>query len=149
MASVVGRAEVLSSIFFLLSFLSYIKGVFHTSSHTKLSTASSWMYIGLSVVLSVFSLLSKEQGITVLGVCILFDLLIHWPLIWSTMLGAAKYKRRVEEKEDITSEPVLVNRVQLNSTVQAVPGSQQGSLSSLLRRTGEQFLWCMSLLIPM
>ena len=109
--------------------------------HIKLLPRSSWPYIGLTIILSVFSLLSKEQGITVLGVCILFDLLIHWPLIWSTILGVIKYKRGGGEKGDVKSEPVLVNKAQC-SIVQAIPGSQQGSFSSLLGRIGEQCLWC-------
>lgn len=75
-----GRAEVLSSIFFLLSLLAYTKGILTKVINNRLPL-SSWMYIGLSVLLAIFSMLSKEQGITVLAISVSFDVLVHWPVI--------------------------------------------------------------------
>ena len=64
-----GRAELLSCLFFLLSFLSY--------SHA-LQSHSSNRFILLSIILAFVSMLSKEQGVTVLGVCAAYDVLKHW-----------------------------------------------------------------------
>lgn len=72
-ASVVGRAELVSCIFFLLSFLSYAHAIKMWPS-TKQS-----LFLFLSICLAFLSILSKEQGITILGVCIAYDVLLHWP----------------------------------------------------------------------
>ncbi|XP_003388214.1 PREDICTED: transmembrane and TPR repeat-containing protein 3-like [Amphimedon queenslandica] len=68
-AGVVGRAECLSAIFFLLTFLAYKR-----SLSTK-GTGARWFV--LSLLLCIYSLLSKEQGITVLSVCICYDYFIY------------------------------------------------------------------------
>ena len=47
---------------------------------------TKWHYVILSVVLSTCSMLSKEQGITALGVCAGFDVLLHWEAVWTTFL---------------------------------------------------------------
>ena len=48
---------------------------------------TKWHYVILSVVLSACSMLSKEQGITALGVCAGFDVLLHWEAVcWTTSL---------------------------------------------------------------
>lgn len=63
---VVGRAELLSSIFFLLSLLSYTRSSkLHSTSIAPLVT---------SVILSGLAMLSKEQGITAIGLCVVHEL---------------------------------------------------------------------------
>lgn len=52
---------------------------------TSKKQSTSWLFVFLSVLLSVLALLSKEQGITVLGVSIAYDILLHWPLIMNAV----------------------------------------------------------------
>jgi tetratricopeptide (TPR) repeat protein len=47
------------------------------AEHTK------WPLVFLSVLMSSLSLLSKEQGVTVIGVCVAFDIFLNW----NTVLG--------------------------------------------------------------
>ena len=75
-ASVVGRAELLSAVFFFLSFLAYVKAV------KQLTLMKQWMYLLLTVLLAACSMLSKEPGITILGICVGYDVLLHWSTIW-------------------------------------------------------------------
>lgn len=62
---IVGRADVLACVFFLLSFLSYHDPGFGGR-------------IGTSVVLAALSMLAKETGVTVLVVNLLLDLYRSW-----------------------------------------------------------------------
>ena len=97
MASVVGRAEVVSCIFFLLASLLYAKAVSVGSGNSILPTPRTrWLYVLASVALSTCAMLSKEQGITALGVCASFDALLHWEalqeMIQRRLLGRAFVK---------------------------------------------------------
>lgn len=67
-ANVVGRSEMLAAVFFLLALIAYQKAIQKQNSFTML-----WVLVTIS--LSVTSLLCKEQGITVLGLCLVSDLL--------------------------------------------------------------------------
>lgn len=66
---VVGRAELLSSIFLLAAFLAYTKST---------STVHSivWPPIALTVVLVAAATLCKEQGITVVGICCVYEVFV-------------------------------------------------------------------------
>ncbi|XP_044748046.1 protein O-mannosyl-transferase Tmtc3 [Coccinella septempunctata] len=66
---VVGRAETLSSVFFLAAFLLYSK-----ASRRKNQTA--WKYLLISMFSMAIAMLCKEQGITVAGVCISYEIFI-------------------------------------------------------------------------
>ncbi|RZC33890.1 hypothetical protein BDFB_004958 [Asbolus verrucosus] len=44
------------------------------------STAKQWIYLGLCVVLALAAMLSKETGITVLGMCMIYDF-IYCPFL--------------------------------------------------------------------
>ncbi|GFR21026.1 protein O-mannosyl-transferase Tmtc3 [Trichonephila clavata] len=76
---IVGRAEILSSIFFLLAFLSYIK-----CSKSYLNTDR--LQLCLCLFFIICATLSKEQGITVAGVCFLYELFIVQKLRFSDIL---------------------------------------------------------------
>ena len=106
-AGVVGRADILACMFFLLAFLCYMryckyrdkpggalltstqlrsshvtnaKNSPNTKSHKHYATLDSnvrWRYLVASVALTAVSMLSKEQGITVLGVCATYDIFLH------------------------------------------------------------------------
>ncbi|XP_070763923.1 protein O-mannosyl-transferase TMTC3 [Enoplosus armatus] len=66
---VVGRAELLSSIFLLAAFLAYTKST--GSDHSIV-----WAPIALTVVLVAAATLCKEQGITVVGICCVHEVFV-------------------------------------------------------------------------
>ncbi|XP_014008607.1 protein O-mannosyl-transferase TMTC1 [Salmo salar] len=75
-SGIVGRADVLACMLFLLAFLSYIRSVGGSGSAESLpSTVSVWA-LGASLLLGTCAMLVKETGITVLGVCVLYDALV-------------------------------------------------------------------------
>ena len=91
-AGVVGRAEVLSAVFFFAALLSYHR---HARLRTEESGSSDpngnvvlskkvsadkaknneTAFLGLTVAFAALAMFSKEQGVTVLGVCFANDLL--------------------------------------------------------------------------
>lgn len=78
-ANVVGRAEILSALFYLLSFLSYLAYLDVTLIQDQFNTRL--YYIKLiclpsALILSVVAMLCKEQGLTVLGVCLIYDIFV-------------------------------------------------------------------------
>lgn len=66
-----GRTELLSALFFLLCLLSY-----QQLTVRKLPVLPSALWFVSVISCSVLSLLSKEQGITVLALCVAYDVLI-------------------------------------------------------------------------
>eukprot|EP00057_Strongylocentrotus_purpuratus_P013220 XP_011667694.1 PREDICTED: transmembrane and TPR repeat-containing protein 3-like [Strongylocentrotus purpuratus] len=64
---VVGRAELLSSIFMLLSFMAYVKAA-------EANSTTDWKYMSWSALLIVMATASKEQGITVAGICCIYEI---------------------------------------------------------------------------
>ncbi|XP_055840237.1 protein O-mannosyl-transferase Tmtc3 [Episyrphus balteatus] len=66
---VVGRAELLSSIFFLLAFLCYAKA-------TKPVRTTRWLSLNYFGVCLLCSMLCKEQGITIAGICAAYEVFI-------------------------------------------------------------------------
>ncbi|XP_052046528.1 protein O-mannosyl-transferase TMTC4 isoform X3 [Apodemus sylvaticus] len=73
-AGVVGRADLLCALFFLLSFLGYCQAFKETGN--KEGTHSSTFWVLLSIFLGAVAMLCKEQGITVLGLNAVFDILV-------------------------------------------------------------------------
>lgn len=66
-AGIVGRADILSAIFFLLALLAFKK-------HQKVSKKSGdEKYLALTVLSATCAMFSKEQGVTVLGVCCVLE----------------------------------------------------------------------------
>ncbi|XP_051801319.1 protein O-mannosyl-transferase TMTC1 isoform X2 [Acanthochromis polyacanthus] len=75
-SGIVGRADVLACLLFLLTFLSYIRSVGECDSEDSLpSTVSTWSLL-ISLLLGTCAMLVKETGITVFGVCLLYDALV-------------------------------------------------------------------------
>lgn len=68
-SGVVGRAEILCSVFFLAAFFSYCKC-------SKRRSETNWPYLVATVFLTVTAMLCKEQGLTVIAVCIVYELCI-------------------------------------------------------------------------
>lgn len=74
---IVGRADVGSCLFFIASFLAYIKS-HKTPTNISLDKQSHtrWPWLLLCFVMCFASMLSKEQGITVLGTCAVYEIMI-------------------------------------------------------------------------
>lgn len=74
---VVGRADVEACLFFIASFLAYIKS-HKAATNTSLYRHNNtrWPWLLLCFVTCVASMLSKEQGITVLGVCAVYEVMV-------------------------------------------------------------------------
>ncbi|XP_063073014.1 protein O-mannosyl-transferase TMTC1 isoform X2 [Engraulis encrasicolus] len=75
-SGIVGRADVLACLLFLLTFLSYIRSVSVCDSEEDLPRLASVGYLLLSLALGTCAMLVKETGITVFGVCVLYDALV-------------------------------------------------------------------------
>ena len=84
---IVGRAELLSSVFFLLSILSYEKAAVK---------GQLVVYLPLSMAFVGCAMLCKEQGITVLGILVVYEIFLiqkldwknhnfNWPGVWSCL----------------------------------------------------------------
>ncbi|XP_027709912.1 protein O-mannosyl-transferase TMTC4 isoform X2 [Vombatus ursinus] len=72
-AGIVGRADLLGALFFLLSFLGYCHAF---RENNKEGAQFSTFWVLLSILLSAVAMLCKEQGITVLGFNAVFDALV-------------------------------------------------------------------------
>eukprot|EP00049_Salpingoeca_infusionum_P026766 m.27817 g.27817 ORF g.27817 m.27817 type:complete len:648 (+) comp8977_c0_seq2:32-1975(+) len=68
-SGLVGRAELLSAIFFILSFLTYQKAIPESPSQP-----SQMRFVGIAVLLAAIATLCKEQGVTVVIACAVGDL---------------------------------------------------------------------------
>ncbi|NWR29339.1 TMTC3 protein, partial [Tachuris rubrigastra] len=79
---VVGRAELLSSIFFLAAFLSYTKSKGPDNTIV-------WTPIAVTVFLVAVATLCKEQGITVVGICCVYEVFIAQGYTLPTLLDTA------------------------------------------------------------
>lgn len=65
----VGRAEILSSVFFIAAFTFYTKAI----ANRQLTV---WLNMVLSMVSVAIAMLCKEQGITVTGVCFVYEIFV-------------------------------------------------------------------------
>ena len=65
MSNIAGRSEMLAAIFFLLTLLAYQKAM------KERTFTFAWLFAALCF--SALSLLCKEQGITVLGLCLVYE----------------------------------------------------------------------------
>ncbi len=79
---VVGRAELLASVFFLLVFLQYGK-------MCRQSGGLRWRGMMLVCLLIAAAMLSKEQGITVIAVCVLQEVIVAQCLTPRSLLTMA------------------------------------------------------------
>ncbi|XP_055935990.1 protein O-mannosyl-transferase TMTC3-like isoform X1 [Argiope bruennichi] len=66
---VVGRAELLSAVAFLCALLFYVE-------HRFLPNARAWQHCGATSLLAVIGFLCKEQAITVLAICCMYELFV-------------------------------------------------------------------------
>nr|XP_014353203.1 PREDICTED: transmembrane and TPR repeat-containing protein 3 [Latimeria chalumnae] len=86
---VVGRAELLSSIFFLAAFLSFTKSKGPDNSIV-------WTPVAVTVVLVAVATLCKEQGVTVVGICCVYEVFVaqgySLPVLWDTAVQLIRGK---------------------------------------------------------
>ena len=76
-SNVVGRADLLCGLFYLLTILSYINcfSDASTSEANKRQGRYSKLWLLLSIFWCILALFSKEQGITAFGICVVYDVL--------------------------------------------------------------------------
>ena len=99
-AGVVGRADVLARLFFLLAiqlYLDYCNARHVTQRATVngrrlLSRRSRWFYFAGFVMCTCASVLSKEHGLTVVAVCLVYDLFIYQRLRPSQLFALHKVR---------------------------------------------------------
>ena len=125
-ANIVGRCELLSALFMLLSFITYLKctsSMFYransfdnssgvtdskdaptTSELTLSATACACLWYALSVVFILLATLSKEQGITGIGLWFVIDVMRvahleahmdekNGSVLWHTATAVFKHRR--------------------------------------------------------
>ncbi|GIX93722.1 protein O-mannosyl-transferase TMTC2 [Caerostris extrusa] len=76
-AGIVGRADVGACLLFICCLLLYIKYCEYRNTDKSLWR---WPLLYLSLIFAACSMLTKEQGVTVLGVCVIYDMFIHHKL---------------------------------------------------------------------
>jgi len=99
-ASIVGRAEVVCCIFYVLTVLSYCKAISHGCGTSLTSSGQTkWNLVILCLIFNLCSMLSKEQGIVGVGVCASFDILLHLKPLWESVVRPKGGKKRTEGKD--------------------------------------------------
>ncbi|XP_045144405.1 protein O-mannosyl-transferase TMTC1, partial [Echinops telfairi] len=73
-AGIVGRADVLAGLLFLLTFLSYNRSLDQCGGGECFPRTTSPFFLLLSLALGTCAMLVKETGLTVFGVCVVYDL---------------------------------------------------------------------------
>ncbi|XP_059985109.1 protein O-mannosyl-transferase TMTC4 isoform X1 [Lagenorhynchus albirostris] len=108
-AAVVGCADLLAALFFLLSFLGYCKALRETNKEGTQST----FWVLLSIVLGAVAMLCKEQGITVLGLNAVFDILVIGKLNVLELVQKVLHKDRSLENTGMLRTEGLLFRMSL------------------------------------
>ncbi|KAK7090856.1 protein O-mannosyl-transferase TMTC4-like [Littorina saxatilis] len=76
-AGLVGRADLLCAVFFLLSFLAYVRACSDDENGSVYRPERvGWSWMLLSALCCFLATFSKEQGITVIGICCAYDIII-------------------------------------------------------------------------
>ncbi|XP_045042617.1 protein O-mannosyl-transferase TMTC4 isoform X3 [Desmodus rotundus] len=108
-AGVVGRADLLGALFFLLSFLGYCKAFRESNKEGAHST----FWVLLSILLGAMAMLCKEQGITVLGLNAVFDILVIGKLNVLEIVQKVLHKDKLLENIGILRNGGLLFRMTL------------------------------------
>ncbi|KAJ8032021.1 Transmembrane and TPR repeat-containing protein 2 [Holothuria leucospilota] len=103
-AGVVGRADVGAALFFILSFLFYTKYCELRDGSKPLLSNIFWML--LSILAAGMSMLTKEQGLTVLAVNLTFDLFIHHKIPLSKFGDVFLKKKYFHLRQGILSQVI-------------------------------------------
>ncbi|KRY09772.1 Transmembrane and TPR repeat-containing protein 2 [Trichinella patagoniensis] len=97
-AGVVGRADLLATLFCLLALMAYLK----TVELRRLNNGSQfgcWFASLGTICLSSMATLAKEHGLSVLGVCILYELLIVQRVQFSLWIRPKVQRPRARQKK--------------------------------------------------
>ncbi|KAK1341963.1 hypothetical protein QTO34_016715 [Cnephaeus nilssonii] len=108
-AGVVGRADLLGALFFLLSFLGYCRAFRESNKEGTHST----FWVLLSILLGAVAMLCKEQGITVLGLNAVFDILVIGKLNVLEIVQKALHKDKSLENIGVLRNGGLLFRMTL------------------------------------
>ncbi|XP_078663623.1 protein O-mannosyl-transferase TMTC2-like [Branchiostoma floridae x Branchiostoma belcheri] len=104
-AGVVGRADVGACLFFLLSFLSYTRYCRRrdkTLSKEEVDVVK-WLWLLFSVLCTTASMLTKEQGITVLAVNAVYDVFVCSRLRLQDLIPALYKEKHRNVREGVLS----------------------------------------------
>ncbi|NWY41423.1 TMTC4 protein, partial [Sylvia atricapilla] len=102
-AGIVGRADLLCALFFLLSFLGYCKAF----RENKEGHTFSVFWVLVSVVLGAIAMLCKEQGITILGLNAVFDALVINKINLLEFIRKLLYKDKALENAGLLRKGLL------------------------------------------
>ena len=128
-ASIVGRAEVVSCIFFTLALLAYSRSMSSGFGSTITSLRrTNWPLLALSIVFSTCALLSKEQGVMVIGVCASYDIFVHWNDLWTGVFSKFRSSRNSHAKQEFKND--TDNTAQSSDTLENHQTNQGGSLTN-------------------
>ncbi|XP_055506292.1 protein O-mannosyl-transferase TMTC1 isoform X2 [Leucoraja erinacea] len=105
---IVGRADVLACVLYLLTFLSYLRSVNCNDVGESFPPTSSPVYLLLSLFFGTCAMLVKETGITVFGVCLIYDLLILCSKRLLTSLPAERTRGLLKISAPYLKRAVLV-----------------------------------------
>ncbi|KAK3608428.1 hypothetical protein CHS0354_035429 [Potamilus streckersoni] len=75
-SGIVGRADVLTAVLFLASFLCYVRSLDVPCSIKNIPVVHNMFLFVCSILLGGTAMLCKEHGITALGFCVSFDILV-------------------------------------------------------------------------
>ncbi|XP_067669520.1 protein O-mannosyl-transferase TMTC4-like [Haliotis asinina] len=109
-AGIVGRADLLCALTFLLSFLLYARACLSTSSQASYRPESfSLVSILASMCLCAMSTFCKEQGVTVIGICSAYDIIVVCEVDPFHLLGLNKAKKFKEDRSKKVTRPRWIN----------------------------------------
>ncbi|XP_046810295.1 protein O-mannosyl-transferase Tmtc3 [Lucilia cuprina] len=134
---VVGRAELLSSLFFLGAFLAYSRAVSSSLNAAKKSQKlkTQWFQLCINFSLCLLaSMLCKEQGITIAGICVAYELFvvqtIHPLQLWHTLLNLFEEKPASSNQTPSPTNKAAISKLLQASATSTVVGASSASSSS-------------------
>uniref|UniRef100_A0A3B5QPU1 dolichyl-phosphate-mannose--protein mannosyltransferase n=1 Tax=Xiphophorus maculatus TaxID=8083 RepID=A0A3B5QPU1_XIPMA len=122
-SGIVGRADVLACLLFLLTFHLYIRSIDEWVSEDSFPSTVSPGSLLISLFLGTCAMLVKETGITVFGVCLLYDALVlcRGSLTFQQSLSLSKQMKNVESNSFLlTGRPNLGIVFKMLSVLQVV-----------------------------
>uniref|UniRef100_T1J4S4 dolichyl-phosphate-mannose--protein mannosyltransferase n=1 Tax=Strigamia maritima TaxID=126957 RepID=T1J4S4_STRMM len=128
-AGIVGRADVLTGLLLLLSFLSYTRAIHNSQQTSECDISRGTMWLITSLVLATGAMLAKEHGVTVLGIVLCYD-----------FYASKKGLRKLVDFQHLNKDQVnLIKRsLTIISMVAFLLGFRMSMLNGALPRFSEQ-----------
>ncbi|CAH0393458.1 unnamed protein product [Bemisia tabaci] len=123
-AGIVGRADLLSTFFAFISILVYQYAV-----RKENTSVSSLSYCALSCVFVGIAMLCKEQGITIISICCLYDLLIVNNMYLNKMLHEVFNSSQKKPKSNKQLPHKILNQIHQNGLNGHSNGHGAGAVS--------------------